>query len=80
MSSVAHDRLFTGDIDDVRIFNYALNPQQVADTMGRRLAGTEAGLVGNWYVSGGQLTDHGPNHLAVKEVGAPAAADGPPLH
>jgi hypothetical protein len=80
MSSVRNDRRFAGDIDDVRIFNYALNPQQVADTMGRRLTGTEAGLVGNWYASGGQITDHGPNQLPAKTVGAPAVTAGPPLH
>lgn len=80
MSGKVRDRRFIGDIDDVRIFNYALNPQQVADTMQRRLTGTEAGLAGNWYVSGDQITDHGPNHLPSMTIGAPKATAGPPLH
>ncbi len=80
MSGQVQDRRYTGDIDDVRIFNYALNPQQVADTMGRRLTGTEAGLAGNWYVTGNQIADHGPNHLPSTTVGAPAITTGPPLH
>ena len=70
--------MFAGDMDDVRIWNYALNPQQVADTMGRRLAGTEAGLAGYWYATGGTFADHGPNHLPYTTIGAPAVADGPP--
>jgi len=80
MSGKFHDRKFAGAIDDVRIWNYALNPQQIADTMARRLTGTEAGLAGNWYVTGGQLSDHGPNQLPVTTVGAPKPADGAPVH
>jgi hypothetical protein len=80
MSGKVQDRNFTGAIDDVRIFNYALNPQQITDTMGRRLTGTEAGLVGNWYVTDGKIADHGPYQVPVTTVGAPKPADGPPVH
>jgi hypothetical protein len=80
MSGKAHDRRFTGDIDDVRIFNYALDAKQIADTMGSRLTGKEAGLVGNWYVTDGQLTDHGPNQIKTTTFGSPKVVAGPPMH
>jgi hypothetical protein len=80
MSGKDQDRKFTGDIDDVRIFNYALDAKQIADTMGSRLTGTEAGLVGNWYVTGGKITDHGPNQLKTTTIGSPKVVTGPPVH
>ena len=44
--ATATERFFAGDLDDVRIWNVARNPQQISEAMGSRLGGTEAGLVG----------------------------------
>lgn len=49
-------RRFQGLIDDVRLWNYARTPAQVAAQMNCALAGNEAGLVANWKLDG-DLTD-----------------------
>jgi hypothetical protein len=53
-------RRFQGQIDDVRLWNYARTPAQVAAQMNCALAGSEAGLVANWKLDG-NLTDATPN-------------------
>ncbi len=72
------DRYFAGDLDEVRIWDWARNPQQLNDDMSRRLTGTEAGLAGYFYARDGALVDHSPNHIGTTVQGAPAAADAPP--
>ena len=47
-SRCSADDAFHGDIDDVRIYNRALNEAEIQQTLGFELSGSEAGLVGYW--------------------------------
>jgi len=42
------DKLFSGIIVEVRLWNIARNPDQIATTMNQQLNGDELGLVGDW--------------------------------
>ncbi|WP_422486772.1 LamG domain-containing protein [Gudongella sp. DL1XJH-153] len=44
-------RYFEGEIDDVRIWNYARSEQQIADTMNNELNGDDQGLVAYWKLN-----------------------------
>lgn len=57
-SGVTGGRCFAGDIDEVRIWNRSRDAQEITEAMNHRLSGTEAGLVGYWYGSGGTFVDH----------------------
>ena len=72
------DRFFVGDVDEVRIWNRALGPQEITDTMSRRLTGTEAGLAGYLYAEHGALVDHDVTPVAVTPVGRPVQVTSPP--
>ena len=72
------DRFFTGDIDDIRIWNRPLGPQEITDGMSRRLAGTEAGLVAYLYMDRGALIDHDATPAATGTVGTPTQVTSPP--
>ena len=50
---------FAGLVGSVQIWNVALAPQELAETLGRDLLGTEPGLVGYWRINeGGGTTIH----------------------
>ncbi len=55
---------FNGQIDDIRVWNVQLTPEQVADNLYRPLTGSEAGLAGYWpfNTGSGQLVDDGTGH------------------
>ena len=72
------DRFFTGDIDDIRIWNRPLGPQEITDGMSRRLTGTEAGLVAYLYMDRGALIDHDATPAATGTVGTPTQVTSPP--
>ncbi len=40
--------LFSGELDEVRIWNFARNEQQIQSTLNQELVGNETGLVGYW--------------------------------
>ncbi len=52
---------FAGQIDEVRIFNYARTPEEIQATMNTTLTGDEAGLVGYWNFDDGTAEDLSPN-------------------
>ena len=58
---------FPGKIDNVSIWNTALNEQEIQSHMNTELVGTEEGLVGYWNFNEGEgpeltdLTDNGNN-------------------
>ncbi len=77
-TSDGDDRFFTGDIDDIRIWNRPLGPQEITDGISRRLTGSEAGLSAYLYMDGGVLVDHDVSPAATRSVGHPAQAPSPP--
>ncbi len=75
-------RLFPGLIDEVRIWNRALTPAQIQESMGHELRGTEEGLVGYWKFNEGQGTtafDSAPTPHNGALVGAAWTTDTPPI-
>jgi hypothetical protein len=52
--SGGRERLFQGDIRDVRIWNLARGQQEIKADMNRTLKGDESGLVGYWPLNEGQ--------------------------
>ena len=70
-------RRFDGYIDDVRVWDHALTPTQVANSLNCGLTGSESGLVAYWPFNDSTLTDrtgHGHNGTAVATTGAVAYA------
>ena len=58
------DRFVGGSISDVRIWNVARTPEQIAANYTNRLTGTEPGLVGYWPLTGTTSPiDTGPFNL-----------------
>lgn len=47
------NRLFNGQIDDVRIWNRALTQTEIKDNMCKKMVGNEAGLVSYWNMNEG---------------------------
>ncbi len=50
-------RRFDGFIDDVRVWDHARTPAQIATAMNCRLSGTEPGLVSYWTFDASDLSD-----------------------
>ncbi len=71
------ERFFSGDIDDVRIWNVARNPEEISEALGQRLGGTEGGLVGYFYGTDGHFADRTTPPAAPCASGAPAPATSP---
>lgn len=51
------DKDFRGQMDEVRVWNYRRSPEQIRESMNRRLSGREEGLVGLWNFDDGLATD-----------------------
>ena len=71
-----------GYIDDVRIWNAARTPQEIRDSMNRRLNGTETGLAGYWKLdewAGTAATDASENSNTGTLNGNPTWVIGGPL-
>lgn len=77
-NSDGDDRFFTGALDEIRIWNRPLGPQEITDAMSRRLTGTEAGLAAYLYMEAGRLIDHDATPAATTLVGSPAQVTSPP--
>ena len=77
-TAAGNDRFFTGDIDDIRIWNRPLGPQEITDGMSRRLTGTEAGLAAYLYMESGALVDHDATPVQANTVGTPRQVTSPP--
>jgi hypothetical protein len=71
-------RFFTGDIDDIRIWNRPLDAQEITDGMSRRLTGTEAGLAAYLYMESGAVADHDATPVSTTIVGTPGQVTSPP--
>ncbi|MBT5534615.1 LamG domain-containing protein [Candidatus Poribacteria bacterium] len=71
--------LFTGEIDEVRIWNIARSNGEISATMNTTLVGTETNLVGYWNFDDGTANDVTPNgsHGTVGGGAAIAASDTP---
>jgi len=52
---------FSGQIDEVRMWNYARSEEQIQADKERRLSGNEPGLVGYWHFEGGLAKDYSGN-------------------
>ncbi|NEQ65005.1 MAG: LamG domain-containing protein [Symploca sp. SIO2D2] len=52
---------FSGQIDEVRMWNYARSEEQIQADKERRLSGNETGLVGYWHFEGGIAKDYSGN-------------------
>ncbi len=63
------DRDFQGQLDEVRVWDHQRTEAQIRESLGRRLAGTEAGLVGLWNFDDGSARDSGPWRRHGKLVG-----------
>ncbi len=64
MSPNYYDRTFAGEIDEVRIWNVALDSNQIRENMHRTLNGDEVNLVAYYrfdHISGIALSDHANN-------------------
>lgn len=64
---------YKGAMDDVRLWNRALSPEDVAASLCNTLTGKEPGLIGNWTfdeTSGSICNDKSPNKFAGKLVGS----------
>lgn len=74
---------FQGIIDEIRIWNKALSESQVRETMCKKLAGNEPGLIGYWTfdeISGSNLLDKSPNNFHGQLKGNPTRVySGAPL-
>lgn len=65
---------YKGAIDDIRLWNRALSPKEVANSMCNTLTGKETGLIGYWTfdeLSGKVCYDKSPNKFHGKLVGSP---------
>jgi hypothetical protein len=65
---------FKGQIDDIRLWNRALTPEEIRRTMCIKLAGNEPGLIGYWdfnEINGSIVFDRSPNHFDGKFIGGP---------
>lgn len=61
---------FTGQLDEVRIWNIALSQAQIQANMNQPLTGTEAGLVGYYTFSNQNGNDTSPTHNNASPVGS----------
>jgi hypothetical protein len=71
-------RFFTGDIDDIRIWNRTLSQQEIVNGMNTRLTGTEPGLAAYLYMNAGAMVDHHANPAVTHAVGTPTQVASPP--
>lgn len=58
---------YSGDLDEIRVWNYTVPAAQIQARMYQQLSGYENGLVGYWPLNEGAGTavaDHSTNHLA----------------
>lgn len=56
---------YVGSVDEIRLWNVARTPREIAENMHVRLVGNEPGLVGYWHLDDGQgtiATDCSPSH------------------
>jgi len=63
---------YAGSLNEVRIWNYAVPQSVLQARMGRRLTGSETGLVGCWRLHDGvdtAVSDSGPRHLPLTMAG-----------
>jgi hypothetical protein len=67
---------YTGDLDELRIWNRARTPQEIRDGMHRQLRGDEPGLVGYWRLDEGSGTQARPT--GVGTIGTLGAGAGVP--
>jgi hypothetical protein len=64
---------FKGGLDDVRVWNRALSPEEVKNSMCNTLTGKETGLIGHWTfdeASGKVCNDKSPNKFNGTMVGS----------
>ena len=59
-----------GQMDELRVWNYARTPEQIRENLFKTLAGTEPGLVGYWTFDDGTARDRSPGRHDGKLVGA----------
>lgn len=63
-SSLRTDSLFSGRLDEVRVWNRALGAEEIGTAAGRRLGGREAGLAAYWSMEDGAGTGTTDDTLA----------------
>jgi len=72
---------FRGQMDEVRLWNTARTAEQIRESLGRKLSGTEAGLVGLWNfddpANAGRDASPGAHHGTLQGQARAVAADLP---
>ncbi|HEY4991480.1 MAG TPA: LamG domain-containing protein, partial [Nakamurella sp.] len=76
-NSLFGDRPFTGDLDEVRIWNIGRSAADIAAGMNTPLAGTEPSLVGVWRYNGQVMRDGTPARHDGTVTGLSVANPGP---
>ncbi|MEZ4712461.1 MAG: LamG-like jellyroll fold domain-containing protein [Caldilineaceae bacterium] len=71
------DRLFKGEIDDVRIWKRARTPGEILADKDRRLGGNETDLVAYWHFEDGAARDYARHGLHGSVQGAPTLTVSP---
>ena len=74
---------FGGEMDEVRLWNYARSPEQILSNMNYELSGLEQGLVAYWDFNegtGGVLEDKSVNENNATIVGAEWTSESPSLY
>lgn len=63
---------FSGELDEVRIWNFALQAPQITSQMNKPLTGSEPGLVSYYTFEGQKTNDHASGHNDASPVGTVA--------
>ncbi|MGD1701697.1 LamG-like jellyroll fold domain-containing protein [Dapis sp. BLCC M229] len=71
--------LFSGQMDEVRIWNYARTKEEINIDKDHRLTGTEPGLLGYWHFEGSTANDYSGNGNNGTIYGNPKNVPSPPL-
>jgi len=68
---------FDGEIDEVRIWNYARSAGQLSGDMNHELSGTESGLIGYWSFNegSGQVAQDGTTNASHGRLGTTTGSD-----
>ncbi|NEP89362.1 MAG: hypothetical protein F6K18_22400 [Okeania sp. SIO2C2] len=77
--STTQSDFFSGQMDEVRIWNYARTEAEINADKDRRITGKESGLVGYWHFDGLTARDYSGNGNDGTIYGNPQNVESPPL-
>ncbi len=73
-------KYFNGNLDEVRVWDYARSQSQILSTMNTELTGTEPGLVGYWKFNNNALDSAGTSNLSPSSSAPTYSTDTPLGH